>query len=64
MEVGSVSGSVSGFAPAQNGKPESVARTEAAQRVEREQPREEERPPAPVVNTQGQTTGRIVNTSA
>lgn len=64
MEVGSVSSSVSGFAPAQNAKPENVARTEAPQRAEREQPREEERRPTPVVNTQGQTTGRIVNTSA
>lgn len=41
---------------------ESLAKAERAQSPE-PKPREAARP-APVVNTQGQTTGRIVNTTA
>jgi hypothetical protein len=65
MEVSSVSSS--------SYTPPPQAQTQRAERPEStpqkasndEQPeRTEERKPAPVVNTQGQTTGRIVNTSA
>lgn len=34
------------------------------QQLQQTQNSQQERKPAPVVNTQGQTTGRIVNTSA
>lgn len=69
MEVSSVTSGVSSNygsgAPAQAQRKERAPQAEQAQAQERpETKRQEERRPAPVVNTQGQTTGRIVNTSA
>ena len=62
MDVSSVSSSSS---PAPSVRSES---TQAPKRAESEQkPREapaQESSPKPVVNAQGQTTGRVVNTSA
>ncbi len=43
-------------------RPESAPKVERSQEAEPKPP--EVRRPAPVVNTQGQTTGRIVNTTA
>ncbi len=68
MEVSSVSSS--SYSPQtqastqskQADRPEPVQQKPRAQ--EAEAARTEERKPPPVVNTQGQTTGRIVNTSA
>ena len=71
MDVNSVSSTVSSFAPPQNGRADQTQRAPAADEPERAPERnretagnEERKPPEPVVNAQGQTTGRVVNTSA
>jgi hypothetical protein len=67
MEVSSVSSS--SYTPPPQAQTQRAERPEASEQKvaakKEDQPeRSEERKPAPVVNTQGQTTGRIVNTSA
>ena len=67
MDVSSVSSSSYAPPPQTQAKrterPEASEQKVAAKREDQPE-RSEERKPAPVVNTQGQTTGRIVNTSA
>lgn len=66
MDVTSVSSS--SYTPPPQAQTQRSERTEpTAQKAsakEAQPERTEESKPAPVVNTQGQTTGRIVNTSA
>ena len=52
--------------PPQTKQAEQAERPEPkqARSQEAQQPKPEEQKPAPVVNTQGQTTGRIISTSA
>jgi hypothetical protein len=65
MDVSSVS--TSSYAPPPQAQTQRSEKTEQAAPVkakETESNQTEQKKPAPVVNTQGQTTGRIVNTSA
>ena len=65
MEVSSVSTKINTAAP-QAKRAEQPKRPEPqqAKAQETQAPKKAENKPTPVVNTQGQTTGRIVNTSA
>jgi len=64
MEVSSVS-TTAYSPPPQTTKTEQPAKPEPKQASNDAQPaKTESNKPSPVVNTQGQTTGRIVNTSA
>lgn len=65
MEVSSVSSNATSFTTTQ------AAKTEQPQRIQRSEPepapvetRNDESRPSPVVNAQGQTTGKIISTSA
>lgn len=68
MEVSSVSSNSFAPAPQVNAQPKQAERTEQTQQKPRPQEaeavRNDEPKRPPVVNTQGQTTGRIINTSA
>jgi hypothetical protein len=64
MEVSTVS-TTAYSPPPQTAKTEPTAKPEPKQASNEAMPaKTEEKKPSPVVNTQGQTTGRIVNTSA
>ena len=65
MDVSSVS--TSSYAPPPQTQTQRSEKTEQAAPVKAKQAESQQaepKKPAPVVNTQGQTTGRIVNTSA